>query len=504
MKGKDCVQDCGDDFIDNRTCVSSCPDYFEYVREEIVSVDHSFYKLKFCEKECPKGNFLHGNYCVDACPQNAFFLINNTCVKTCPETHPFKRNVTIDKIPVALQCHLRCPDSTFANNTSCIEFCPRIYNRTCVDSCPVSAPLTHNSKLGVIYQNTSLRIFRSADFCVEQCPKGLYTRNTTCVDFCPLVNDTTCVDVCPITTPFICDSHKIWSCPYTYWKTRTSICTNSCPQKSFLKNNTCVDFCPLIHNKTCVDSCPTTAPYMCDPYKEEELCKMSYGYSKKKPNFCVEACPEHTHAVENACISACPNEMMYFNNTCIKTCPINYTAVTSFRKGRWGSTYTFKTCVANCSATLYLNGIYQNGIYLNGNNCVDHCPNYVIMDETLCVDECPASHPYIRNYYPRQCVSSCEKDEIAVNGSCRYKHPNDNKQCPHKIGDICITIFNEASLWIFEGCHTKISIVRRFLLFLLLSLLWIMLLLLMFTNVWETWCRKYFKKKKVRGQYTTI
>ena len=496
MKGNDCVQYCGDDFIDTRTCVPDCPAKYSYIREEIVSVGHRFYKLKFCEKECPKGYFIHANYCVDACPENAFFLINNSCLEKCPESHTFKRNITKDKISVALQCHLRCPDSTYVKNTSCLDFCPLIFNRTCVDSCPIPAPFTHISKL---HQEATSQGFRTSEFCVEQCPEGLYIRNNTCVDFCPLVNGTTCVDVCPMITPFICDSQKVDGCPDSYWTAKQpSHCTKSCPLDTFSNNYTCVDFCPLIYNKTCVEVCPVTAPYMCDPYKEETLCKMNYGYNYRRtePNFCVNVCPDHTHAVGNACVSACPNDTIYFNKTCVKNCPrqFNYTAITSFQKNSWGSKYTFKECVANCSDTLYL----------DGNTCVEDCPNYMIMDETLCVDECPASHPYIRNYYPRQCVSSCENDELAVNGSCRYKHPNDNEQCPHKVGDICITICNEGSLWIFEGCHTTISIVGRFLLFLLLSLLWIMLLLLTFTNVWETWCRKYFKKKKVRGHYTII
>lgn len=364
VKGKECVQDCGEEFIQNRACIPKCSVSYTYIREEIVSTEYTFYKHKLCEQTCPAGMFISESYCLDACPLNSSFLLNSTCVNQCPDSYNYRRNITKDKSTVAVECLFRCPvDFPFSYKNECIDLCRHPlyqFQQECVDACPNTTNVIYSSQKWK--DDTTVTV----SVCANTCPGHEKALNGKCLNKCPLgyvIYNQTCLNRCPADAPYTDIPTDQFS---FYNEDSDDNCVKHCPPETYVNGTTCIEFCPLVYNTTCVDVCPVQAPYLCD-WENEEFCRKDY-YPDNPPNYCVNHCPEHTHVAGTACISSCPNDLIFFNKTCVKDCPeeFKYTAVTTFRKDEWSlEKYTFKECVANCSENLFLDNM----------TCFENCPN---------------------------------------------------------------------------------------------------------------------------------
>ena len=459
INGSNCVEDCGESFIKDRTCVSECPvDYF--VRQVIVSDGLQFHKHNFCEERCPKATFIFERHCLDACPENEIYLLNNTCVETCPVSQPFRRNITKYNDLVAVECQVNCRgDNPVSYGMFCLNTCHQPlfqYTNKCVDQCPKNASLIY--KQGEVLH------------CTNICPDKEKDLNGTCLSMCPSpykVYHKHCVSMCPK------------EAPYTYiddWTEETSCVENCQYDKMYVNNTQCVSFCHLVDGNTCVDSCPASAPYFCDRNKEP-FCNEP-DYYDHRPNYCAKTCKRHMHVVGNACISSCPNKSKFFNHTCVRRCPteFNYTAIMKY-EWSYSYRYTFRECVSNCSSRFF----HDNA------TCWEQCPEkkYIVKDTKMCVDKCPSSYPYVGD--SKTCVSKCDPYQYPVNGKCKYGNPCEDPGSTYE-SDQCYC--PKGYFLVFGLCRAVNIFNVLVVLLLLISITWIAFSFLIFTNCCDKVCRK--------------
>ena len=448
--GTNCVLDCGNYYIFNKECVMKCPKTHAFVRRNITVRQSAFVRLQFCLEKCPEQTFDFDQQCLDACPSSDEYVYNNTCVKECPKSHMFHSNITRDGVVIGFECLSECSGrNPVRYRNICLTNCTPplyVYQHECVDKCPDNATKFFQSNY-----------FGSrAIFCDDVCPHGMYSINRTCVGACPfnysVFNNSVCVDVCPEESP------------YRYFNmifqgTWRSSCVADC-HPNYIHKNKCVIYCPedtvLVNNTSCEDSCPSTAPVICDE-KTERHCRNDVWNALYFQVRCMPSCPEHTYIDNNYCVSKCVGNKRVFEKTCVKICPKDnpYELNVTIDQGYPYKQIRILKCVRSCPKYSLLNdkmcvqecpdGQYffeNNKTCLNecplqshvrkgkscldrcpeqwfnqSGNCVDDCPSKLAFNKT-CVTECPTSHPYTLDSIPVSCTDRCDNNHVLFNNTC--------------------------------------------------------------------------------------
>ncbi|XP_067671709.1 proprotein convertase subtilisin/kexin type 5-like [Haliotis asinina] len=376
--------------IFNNSCVAACP-------QEAPYSDHSA-----CSSECPTPKVALGHKCVSAeeCWQRNMSLYQNACIAYCPAAAPFL---------VDHYCHGNCPENTVFFNDSCINerdcLSPSgrymvIFNGTCVDKCPLEAPINNEGN------------------CVSSCPSTRVVSDMQCLDIVDCfesnryVLNETCVSKCPQNSPYILYRRCHQSCPEgsVISEPGSRLCIGE-PQCTFNKK---------VYNSTCVAACPLQSPYIYSshcysvcPHKTvslpSKICiAASHCRSQNKfvqENECLNTCsPTFPYTMDNTCYSACPsNSSLFPGNRCVTVtnCRFEYNAV--IYNG---------TCLPSCP---------RNVQYIHEGKCLSKCPERMLTEGHDCIQPrmCP---PGV--IYNGTCLPSCPRNApYKHNGKCLAKCP---------------------------------------------------------------------------------
>ena len=420
MDGMECVEDCGQRFIHNRSCASTCPVSQPYIIEDSDLRRTGFLILKVCLEKCPENTFLYKGICEHACPLNAHYSLNGTCTVQCPDTHRFERNMTKNGRFVSKECLVNCSGQFPVKRgpNVCIAKCspPLVqFENACLDVCPTKANLTMDS----------LSTKGTTRYCVESCPRQWYLYNNSCVRDCPeehfIYNDTLCVNSCPADAPFETD----------YVDGKSHRCVPDCDE-FYSYNKTCLHLCPLytLNNKSCVETCPDSAPFVCDENHDRRCTLNNHPpwWSRSLLLLCQEKCPFGMYNFNNTCLHDCPSEMKVYNDSCVLNCPEHSHFVEA------------NNCVKECS----------NDTYTDGFNCVNTCPDSKYSLNMTCVENCPLSAPFRYEYEEyryipwnqrpvlhRLCLDMCPDDMYGFNNTCVYSCPTEFKNYKNSCVEHC-------------------------------------------------------------------
>ena len=367
----------------NRTCVDACPS------------NYSVFNSSVCVDVCPEGSpyifsntefqgtsrntcvadchpyLIHKNQCVSHCPEATVLVNNAACEDECPSSAPnicnekkvvHCRNSSSSYNLYMQKCMLTCPEFTFIDNNYCVSNCEgnaKLFNSTCVKSCPIDYPYQFHDYL---YTYPILK-------CVRTCPKHTYLMDNICVQECTngqylLERNSTCINDCPLRS---------------YVRLGKN-CLDRCPEQWFNQSGNCVDDClsELAFNNTCVTECPSTY----------SLLQQTDLWPNSRTHICVMQCSEHSFKYNAKCVKQC-ELMIGPNNTCVSQCPESY----PYRKGQ-----SERKCVSKCE---------NNKVVLNG-TCIpfSDCKLEVIFNGT-CLYQCPPGY-----YWANSKIPALVSDEV--------------------------------------------------------------------------------------------
>ncbi|XP_052779889.1 proprotein convertase subtilisin/kexin type 5-like isoform X2 [Mya arenaria] len=376
LNGSNCVLSCGNLLVNERQCVSSCPDgHFE--RESLTVAGGRPYIKKQCVEFCNEDEYIFNTSCVKTCPLSSPYIgsgqapvytktyhgtrvSTNVCGTACSLNEPLKENYTVFGINYT-RCILSC--KTIIDGDFCVSECHSkrpVFEGRCVTKCPLSHPLL-NSK----YQ------------CVPTCTSSLVLQKQECL--------------CPPHLPVVYDGQCSASCNnlFMYPRTDVSLCVDSCKDTDFTLDRVCVELCPRnmsLYVKSCVPKCPVELPYWCETDKGQE-CSLNSGNISGGHFVCTNKCPPGMYVVNNVCASQCPQ--FSSNGECVMSCSTD-------------RPYVFKnvTCLNKYLFTLY-----------SGTYCMRMSK---IITDLTCVAKCPAGY----QIYSNECVLSCNAQLVAFNNSC--------------------------------------------------------------------------------------
>lgn len=370
-----------------------------------------------CNIECPNDQYysLTSKTCVYSCREEGLFLYDKYCINSCPIFANKLYNGPLEDI-----CLKECPESApYYDNASnkCLESCDNLYifDNKCASTCPIVA----------LYAN----IINDKKFCVNNCKSlGLYN----------LISEKQCTNNCKKNSQYLFQGNCFKSCiseaPYIYETEDENICTKDCSKYGLLfdiDNIKCVNNCKNLgkirHEDRCVSSCPFTA---------------RFKYSTPEENYCVENCV--TYGQRNAgliCTEAsCKSQgKALFNNICVSClegflfkivgenedfCTLECTD--------WGLVPNFLTsrCEVrsfSCSGGTFRDVSTNNCVskcpnerpYVKDSFCIKNCENFYYEDNNgnkFCVDSCSGSYQYMI-INQGKCVSSCENmNNYQLNG----------------------------------------------------------------------------------------
>ncbi|XP_076095512.1 uncharacterized protein LOC143066447 [Mytilus galloprovincialis] len=326
--------------------------------------------------------------------------------------------------------------------------------------------------------------------CVNNCS------NQSCPGDTFIYNNTKCVTSCPTEANFIFNTSCVYECPGThpinYTKNGKGYgiyqCVESCPNNSYIYNETCYDKCPgklKTHLFTCIEKCPTSYPYgniqpldkellqkaniikclkMCpngtviNEYFCDKQCPTDMPYLEK--NQCVKVChnPSAVYEITNQgkkCYDTCPNHLLLMDDICVEKCPTNRLIIESSCKNTKKCPYHIyqeqleigKRCTNKCSSTFYL----------DGSDCIKECPQQKVIAGMNCLDECPLSFPLSHKDFsskPRvHCYGICPSGYVANGTECiesskchDKNHFTYNNRCYDKCPDLTIEYGNKSCM----------------------------------------------------------
>ncbi|XP_046554859.1 proprotein convertase subtilisin/kexin type 5-like [Haliotis rubra] len=446
--------------IFNNSCVAACP-------QEAPYSDHST-----CFSECPTAKFLLGDKCVSAeeCWQRNMSLYHNACIAYCPVAAPFL---------VDHYCHSNCPENTVFLNGSCINerdcLSPSgrymvIFNGTCVDKCPLEAPINNEGS------------------CVSTCPNTRVVSDMQCVDISDClesnnyISNGTCVSKCPQTSPYVSHRRCYQSCPegsvISEPGSRLCIGEPQCTSFNKVYNNTCLTACPLqsqyIYSSRCYSLCPlktvSLPSRLCIPAFD---CKVQRKYIQETE--CLDTCsPTFPYTMDNTCYSVCPsNSSLFPGNRCVTVANCRFESNAVIYNG---------TCLPSCPRSVPYKhdgkclSKCPGGSLTKGHDCIHpkSCPPDVIYNGT-CLPSCPRGAPY---KHGGKCVTSCPGgmvikgftcesyclNKYIYNGICISSCPTDAPYTTipdlHSLGYTCHSVCPKD--WVLNGSNCVMEFTCKF------------------------------------------
>jgi len=168
------------------------------------------------------------------------------------------------------------------------------------------------------------------------------------------------------------------------------VCREDCPPEApFREVNECVKKCSYkrlyVYNNQCFDNCKEIG---------KKVNKVLYANHKE----CVEVCPDNKFKYNGICYLSCPYFAPFYdkNKNCLGTCPLDDPYDINFE------------CTRSCANTRY-NKIYKT-------TCYESCPLNTFVNDSLCVDECPAYKAYYNN--KNECLEYCPQNNVVHDYEC--------------------------------------------------------------------------------------
>lgn len=356
--------------------------------------------------QCGTGEIWDGTKCVSSgCPSGTYADSTGTCVPGCPPSTYSYLNT----------CVSTCPKGTYKYGSSCVGSCPAlIYNNTCVDACPIEAPLRYNNMcMNACPPNT----VTYGDRCLNSCPVGQFAYAGTCYSSCPTnaayIYNGWCVDEC-------------WKMGLYYEGPGAMKCVSSCPAVYQNATKTCVDRCRPEQKMLaggCYDACPPTIPYTlngtcttaCPNYVNVtdlrcvNTCPIGTVLNGKRCEPPLSTCPTYMYrnTTDGTCTYWCGPDMIGFNGTCVRNCP----STAPFSNGG--------KCVERCPdgfIGIRITGYCDcAGFWTNNGTCVNSCPTGMVsVYDKYCTEKCPAD----MKQNGTRCDPLCGPGQILMNGAC--------------------------------------------------------------------------------------
>lgn len=480
LKDGDCVNSCGDGYYSENSvckkCVFDCKTCskdkcFQCIPGKYVFNDTS------CVSNCPDGYIESGSVCQkckdpttckkcsdtngDVCTKcyTDKLLLEGKCLSSCPSSYyPIDNRCDkcVDGCDVcqdSLTCK-KCFDGYNKKGNICVKDCGVGYisvNGTCTlctvtdcASCNAQSPSTCNKCLPGKYLY--------ANKCFDKCPaKTYYTADMTCKDCiadCDQCDDSrtckkclspkvlqgnACVVECeessiPINGVCMlcknsncrkCDSllDKCIECP-TGKKIYNGDCLSKCPDRTYIRGNTCIDCVKpcenCIDNTTCTTCIPNFAKYN---------------------NTCTDNCPDATVKVKDACVPCtasnctkcnttavdqcinCKNNTFLLNGNCYNLCPSNY----------FSQNGACSPCLSGCKSCDSASQCTscEDGKYLKDKTtCIPTCGDGYVTDikNKICV-KCTSNCKECKVDDPNYCTA-CSSTYALFQGTCRTECPD--------------------------------------------------------------------------------
>ncbi|KAL4465986.1 hypothetical protein ABPG74_004223 [Tetrahymena malaccensis] len=333
---------------------------------------------------CAKPYFQNGTQCVNDCDPNQYSNSSRICV-LCSQTFSGCQSCTIN------QCN------------SCIN--PTDYlnpiNNTCSNTCPSN---TFKSTLGNPPQNICVVCNSNCQTCDQSssnctsCASNMYLQGTTCQAQCDVGYFPNASNVCTICTNNFpncseCTNSNCLQCKSPYYIVKeTNNCQLQCPpgyasttvngsNQCIKCSNTLCKECSISNLNSCI-SCFQSSSF---PYLQVDNCvsNCSSNYYLNNQNQCILCSSTFLGCATcstSACLS-CTNPNQYLDittNSCVDSCAPPLVSVNS----------PPKQCVQNCNKIpSCIKCITDSN---NNNQTCQQCNNGMVLDQNLCVSNCPS------------------------------------------------------------------------------------------------------------------
>ena len=458
-----CVSDCGEKFISDNKCISTCTKYLINIFGKKECLDSS----TNCQSKGKFYFFSNPSKCVDECSKilengTKKYLFYNSGDNKCMES---------------------CKDNTDANKYADE---PINSHQVCKDSCGDKS-YYDNEK---ICREESCSLFKASESkeCVTQCGQNeKVNENNVCVATCgdtqfiveeeiEIKGDKRMIKKCISRS---CHDYSS-SYQFIYYSSYGKECLKSCHEGLYKIGNSCYNKCedsntfldPSPSNPTCSTSCSTDYYEELLDYPGIYICKSSCGNkfqifvdSKYK---CLSECPSNANHITNGneckpncgtnekeiikeikdsytiykCISSCNDNLFYSESEkkCFSVCKGNdYLKPFSLSKKDSGGSIIERKCDSSCDNAENSFKYYNDNDYIckescgllieeNTNRCTDKCNDelYKFQYDRQCLRQCPQEHNrYLRSDY--KCIDKCLEPNIFL--------PQEGFECISECGE---------------------------------------------------------------------
>lgn len=317
----------------NNSCISSCPAQ-SYALSNFCYSCSSF--CSFCSQSgcslCEKGYFVKGFFC-ENCIENCvdcmdkqsckvceegflFDSFTQTCKRPCPVGYFYSEDLDVCVV-CAAQCST-CFGPSSSNCTSCTEGY-LLFGTTCehTTECPESFYQLNNT----CYQCTSNCLTCKDSKNCTSCISNYSYINNSCIDC--TINDCPCSSNC-----VKCSNGLCLQCTLDKYL-RNSLCVDYCEPSEYLINNTCYCsvLCKSCPNELCVDcidnyfllngTCEPCSPN-CEKCNSFESCEICQANYSLYNSKCIEKCPENYSSSNQICIKCGQRCSQCNGNLCLQ------------------------------------------------------------------------------------------------------------------------------------------------------------------------------------------
>ena len=264
----------------------------------------------------------------------------------------------------------------------------------------------------------------TTESCLFQCAPNSFADSLgncfACDSSCLACSGTLASDctICPSSALRISGQNNCYTyCPSGYVQYGLA-CLLACPATFYNSSGVCTACLLPCVNCLSASYCTSCAVgYLLYPANVQNRCEKlcpsgQYRDSNNNCDNCDSSCAECTGSTGQDCIQ-CKNSQFLYKGTCVGSCSVSTYSVDA-------SCFDCDQSCYNCTgpessqcglcAALYpyrdLAGI-----------CYKQCPNYVVIDTSMCEDQCPA-HMYTKNMECLACDSSCEQCSGSTSSDC--------------------------------------------------------------------------------------
>ena len=454
-KGIECVEKCGEKYLDyegtNKSCVSSCENKKEFIDDG---------GIKYCLSNCSDlGLFTDNNKCVKECDHEKL-LVENMLSKTCDCENLFYVN---ESEKICLESSKKCSDISTVDSYyrkykeyECVTNCNgniSVNEDLCYPSgspCPINSQVNKNkcecsykyykdknNQIICLGEKVECPTFypylKKNNECVEECNEYEIKFDNKClnqedfVDYNNSLNPPKCTKKEYFNgTKYICSDDEL-NCGSQYKIEKLNLCVETCDNPEYFIHDS------LNGKKNCVPTCNNSyssiKSYINEKGTESYECTCKYNWYKDNDNkiICSEnkniTCTELTNSLynftnksSNECIPQCNNYI--FNNECFDNCEEvqKFYGINVIKDGD-------KKCKCkNLWKTIKIEGKEDKIECVEDLNCPQEGFKFLINKTKECVSDCTSSFPLKFNHecYQNSCPINAYPNN--TNGKCECSY----------------------------------------------------------------------------------